>query len=74
MIVKHGKSIEITDQLSPKAATAIAQWIGGYTVIYNQKTLTSEAGYQAWAIAGKPAGLRPEINAAAAIFKPTCRS
>jgi len=45
MIVKHGKSIEITDQLSPKAATAIAQWIGGYTVIYNQKTLASEADY-----------------------------
>ena len=69
MIVKHGKSIEITDQLSPKAAAAIAQWIGGYTVIYNQKTLTSEAGYQAWSIAGKPAGLRPEINAAAAHFQ-----
>jgi len=69
MIVKHGKSIEITDQLSPKAATAIAQWIGGYTVIYNQKTLASEADYQAWALAGKPAGLRPEINAAAAHFQ-----
>ena len=69
MIVKHGKSIEITDQLSPKAATAIAQWIGGYTVIYNQKTLASEADYQAWALAGKPVGLRPEINAAAAHFQ-----
>jgi putative transposase len=66
MIVKHGHSIEITRQLSPQAATAIAQWIGGYTVIYNQKTLTSRASYQAWIDAGKPVNHRPGADAAAA--------
>jgi putative transposase len=69
MIVKHGKSIEITSQLSPQAATAIAQWIGGYTVIYNQKTMASRDDYQAWLDAGKPAEHRPESNASAAHFQ-----
>ena len=66
MITKHGKSIEITDQLSPKAATAIAQWIGGYTVIYNQKTMASKSAYQSWLAAGKTADSRPTVDAAAA--------
>jgi putative transposase len=69
MIVKHGTSIEITDQLSPKAATAIAQWIGGYTVIYNQKTLASRAEYQSWVEAGKPVEHRPKADASAAQFQ-----
>jgi len=69
MIVKHGKSIEITQQLSPQAATVIAQWIGGYTVIYNQKTLASEADFQAWLKVGKPTDHRPVTSAAAAHFQ-----
>jgi putative transposase len=63
MITTHGTSIEITEQLSPKAATAIAQWIGSYTVIYNQKTIASKTAYTNWISAGKPKELKPVNNA-----------
>jgi len=66
MIVKHGISIEITDQLSPTAANTIAQWIGGYTVIYNQKTQASKDQYQEWVGAGKLLNERPAVNASVA--------
>ena len=68
MIVKHGKSIEITDQLSSESANVIAQWIGSYTVIYNQKTIQSKADFAAWIAAGKPEDQRPTTNAKAAHF------
>lgn len=48
MKTKHGKSIEITDQLSEIAATTIAQWIGCSSVIYNQKTISSKKLYSEW--------------------------
>jgi putative transposase len=66
MIVKHGKSIEITDQLSSVAATTIAQWIGGYTVIYNQKTIASKLAFTSWAESGRSLELKPVADTAAA--------
>jgi putative transposase len=39
MKTKHGKAIEITDQLSSCAAQTLAQWVGSYTVIRNQKVI-----------------------------------
>ena len=62
MKVKHGQSIEITDQLSSKAATAFACWIGCSTVIYNQKVVKSQTDYAAWIAKGKPEDARPETN------------
>ena len=53
MDVKLGKSIEITKQLSGKAASTLAQWIGSSTVIYNQKTMANKEDYFAWIDAGK---------------------
>lgn len=68
MKVTHGKSIEITKQLSPKAAMAIAQWIGCYTVIYNQKTLQSKSAFEGWVSEGKPKNKKPIANAQAAFL------
>ena len=62
MNIKFGKSIEITQQLSTKAATTIAQWIGSSTVIYNQKTKKAKQDYQQWVAAGKDVDNRPIAN------------
>jgi putative transposase len=62
MKVKHGKSLEITDQLNSDSAKAIAQWIGCATVISNQKTIQSKSDYAKWLLDGKPADSRPESN------------
>jgi hypothetical protein len=62
MKITHGKSVEITDNLSCHAAETIAQWIGCATVIYNQKTLASKQAYSDWLISGKIDSERPSIN------------
>jgi len=62
MKVKHGHSQEITGQLSECAAMTIAQWIGSYTVIYNQKTLLSKVAYRDGCDNGEPDDLRPTAN------------
>jgi transposase len=62
MILKRGKSIEITKQLTPEVAMIISQWIGGYTVIKNQKTLLAKDEYTRWLVAGKPENSRPKVN------------
>ena len=62
MKVKHGKSQEITDQLSEQAAIAFAQWIGCATVIYNQKTMQSTNAYAAWLAAGADPSTKPIAN------------
>jgi len=62
MKVKHGHSQEITGQLSDVAAMTIAQWIGSYTVIYNQKTVISKIAYQEWCNNDKPEDDRPDVN------------
>lgn len=66
MKTKHGKAIEITDQLSPDAAQTIAQWIGCYTVIRNQKIIQSNADYAAWVDKGRPENAYPTANASVA--------
>ncbi len=62
MKVKHGKAIEITNQLSPQAAKVIAQWIGSYTVIKNQKTRLAQQAYQQWKAAGEDKENYPVVN------------
>lgn len=62
MKLKRGISIEITKQLTPDVASMIAQWIGGYTVIKNQKTLLAKAEYAHWLAAEKPEDARPNVN------------
>ena len=62
MKITYGKSIEITEQLSSDAAMTIAQWIGGYTVIYNQKTIAFDTEHKEWAKKGKPKEQRPMTN------------
>jgi hypothetical protein len=62
MKVKHGKSQEITDQLSEQAAIAFAQWIGCATVIYNQKTVQSTNDYAAWLATGANPTTKPIAN------------
>jgi putative transposase len=62
MNITHGTSIEITEQLSSRAAQSLAQWIGGYNVITNQKTIASNDAYKAWVDAGKPEDAYPDIN------------
>ena len=53
MKLKRGKSIEITDQITPEVASIIASWIGCYTVIKNQKTQQAKSDYARWLEAGK---------------------
>ncbi len=62
MKVKHGKSQEITDQLSEQAAIAFAQWIGCATVIYNQKTVQSTNDYAGWLATGANPTTKPIAN------------
>jgi len=62
MKITHGRSIEITEQLTTRAAQALAQWVGGYTVIYNQKTAQSKEEYANWLGSGKSDEARPDIN------------
>lgn len=64
MKATRGICIEITDRLTSQSAHRIAQWIGGYTVIRNQKTSDNEQAYRAWIKAGQPEDDRPVINAA----------
>lgn len=45
MKLKRGYVTEITQQLTPSCAETIAQWIGGYTVIKNQKTFKSQKDF-----------------------------
>jgi len=62
MNITHGTSIEITEQLTPRAAQSLAQWIGGYNVITNQKTIASNEAYKLWTDDGKPENARPDVN------------
>ena len=66
MKVKHGTCINITDQLSDEAKVTIAQWIGGATVIANQKTRQAEHDYQNWVARGKPKNQYPVYDQKAA--------
>jgi len=66
MKTKHGRSIEITHQLSPRAAQGIAQWIGSYTVIRNQKVIQSKSDYDAWIEKGRLKDDYPASNASVA--------
>lgn len=66
MKVKHGKAIEITGQLSSDAAQTLAQWIGGYTVILNQKIIRADADYAAWVEKGRPEDAYPASNSSVA--------
>lgn len=59
MKTTHGVSIEITDRLSEKAAKIFAAWVGGFTVIKNQKTLEYQAAMTEWLAAGKQESHRP---------------
>lgn len=59
MNIKRGKAIDITEQLSPLAATTLAQWIGGATVIANQKTLHAKRHYAEWLSTNKDPSLKP---------------
>jgi len=62
VLFKRGKFIEITEQLTHETASMIAQWIGGYTVIKDQKTLAAKADYANWLSANKPDDTRPKVN------------
>ena len=52
MKTQHGISVELTRQLSSDAATAIARWIGLYTVIKNEIYVSAA---NAWEISIKVA-------------------
>lgn len=71
MKLKRGKSIEITQQLMPEVASMIAQWIGGYTVIKNQKTLSAKAVYAGWLADEKLDDSRPKVNTQVAFLNQT---
>lgn len=62
MNITHGTSIEITTQLTTRAAQSLAQWIGGYNVITNQKTIASTESYKMWTDAGKPENAKPDVD------------
>ena len=62
MKVKHGKSQEITQQLSTLAATTFAKWIGCATVIYNQKTMQSTHDYATWLVSDAMPAAKPAAN------------
>jgi putative transposase len=66
MKTKHGKAIEITDQLSSCAAQTLAQWIGCFTVIRNQKVIQGNANYAAWIEQGRAVDDYPVSNTAVA--------
>ena len=59
----RGKSIEITDKMTPHCASTLAQWIGAFNVIRNQKIIDNNAAYAAWKVAGE-AGVKPAIDKA----------
>lgn len=63
MDITYGSSIEITHRLDRESAGRIAQWIGGYTVIRNQKCLEGQSQYRAWLEAGSPGDARPQPDA-----------
>ncbi len=71
MKVKHKKVIEITDQLLPQATKVIAQWIGSYTVIKNQKTRLAQQAYQQWKAAGEDKENYPVVNQQVAFLNQT---
>ncbi|MBP7547792.1 MAG: transposase [Corallincola sp.] len=58
----RGLSIEITDLLSEQAAMLFARWIGGATVIYNQKTRDNRQRYDDWVSAGRPEAERQFVS------------
>ena len=62
MQLKRGKSIEITDQITPEVVGIIASWIGCYTVIKNQKTQQAKTDYHRWLDAGSDIDDRPKTN------------
>jgi putative transposase len=66
MKVKRGIAIEITQHLTSVTAPVIAQWIGGYTVISNQKTFASQENYKNWIASGADEANRPAVNTQAA--------
>lgn len=59
----RGHCLEITEQLNKDSANIIAQWIGSFTVIKNQKTAESKAAYMRYLDADKKASLRPTNDA-----------
>lgn len=63
MNITRGASIDITNQLTESSAKILASWIGGYTVIKNQKTLDHDKAVAEWIAAGKPEKQRPIANA-----------
>lgn len=63
MKVTRGYCLEITEQLNKESANIIAQWIGSFTVIKNQKTLASKAAYGRYLDADKKESLRPVNDA-----------
>jgi transposase len=63
MQLKRGYSLEITEQLTTESAEIIAQWIGGYTVIKNQKTRKARDDFQDYIAQNKAETARPKANA-----------
>jgi putative transposase len=66
MILKRGYSTEITEQITPECAEIIAQWIGGYTVIKNQKTIESKEEFSKYIENNKHEDFLPKNDAKAA--------
>lgn len=64
MEINLGVSKEITSLLSSVTATTFAQWIGGYTVIKNQKAMEYRREVEAWIAAGRQKDKAPASNAA----------
>jgi putative transposase len=62
MILKRGYSTEITQQLKPHCAEIIAQWIGGYTVVKNQKTIKSQEEFSTYLENDKHESFLPKNN------------
>lgn len=68
MLTKHGISQEITQQLSSESANTLAQWIGSYTVICNQKSVKAKSDHIDWMAQGRDEETRPAVDAKAAHF------
>jgi putative transposase len=71
MQMKRGTAIDITHQLTPNVAVTLSQWIGGYTVIKNQKTQAAKIAYQTWCDAGQLPEDRPVVNTQVAYLNET---
>lgn len=71
MQMKRGTAIDITHQLTPNVAIILSQWIGGYTVIKNQKTQAAKIAYQTWFDSGQLSEDRPVVNTQVAYLNET---